>query len=82
MVGIFITTAIGPNLAQHISAMEKATAEWTHRAARMECSWVCAGCCVTFPQGMPDACPHGHECCTKIIQSDKADALAAQGNTP
>lgn len=78
MVGVFFTTATGKTLDKHISAMDKATQEWTMRAARGECSWVCADCCFTFPEGMPDACEHGHQCCTNIIKRDKADALAAQ----
>jgi len=74
MVGIFITTATGKALDEHVSAMDKATQQWTLRAARGECAWVCAGCCFTFPDGMPDACEYGHQSCTDIIARDKADA--------
>ncbi len=54
-----------------------ATAEYIGRlrAARGECSWVCASCCSTFPAGMPDACEHGDQGCTDIIKRDKANAL-------
>lgn len=61
--------------------LNKATREWEMRAARGECGWVCADCCCTFPKGMPDACEHGHQYCTDIIQRDKREA-AAQAAAP
>jgi hypothetical protein len=76
--GIFVTSSSGETLEQHIQALDKATSEWTLRAARGECSWVCADCCVVFPDGMPDACEHGHQGCTDIIQRDKRDADIAK----
>lgn len=48
--------------------------DWTNRAARGECAWICSDCAVTFETGMPDACAHGHESCTKLIERDKAEA--------
>jgi hypothetical protein len=71
---LFVTSLSGKELEQHIQALDKATSEWTLQAARGECSWVCSDCCVTFPDGMPDACVHGHQSCTNIIQRDKRDA--------
>lgn len=72
--GIFVAT--GP---VDFAALDKATAEWEARAARGECAWVCADCCMTFPSGMPDACEHGHQSCTDIIKHTKAVALAPTG---
>lgn len=79
MEGIFITTAKGKALEDQISLMDKLTNDWTMRAARGECSWICAGCCCTFPDGMPDACAHGDQGCTDIITRDKADARKQGG---
>lgn len=61
-------------LAKAFSEMDRITAEWEVRAARGECSWVCADCCVTFEHGMPDKCVHGHQKCTDIIQWNKENA--------
>lgn len=76
MEGIFITTATGAALEDQISLMDKLTSEWTMRAARGECAWICSDCCMSFPGGMPDACGHDSQRCTDIIARDKADALA------
>jgi len=59
-----------------IKAMDRATHDWTMRAARGECGWVCADCCCSFPSGMPDECVYGHQRCTDIIKRDKAEADA------
>lgn len=59
---------------QDIEEINKATREWTMQAARGECDWICSDCCVSFPGGMPDECPHGDVRCTKIIQRDKQQA--------
>lgn len=48
--------------------------EWTLRAARGECGWICADCCQSFPAGMPDECCCGHQSCTDIITRDKQEA--------
>lgn len=61
-----------------VACMDKQTQEWTMQAARGECSWICADCCVSFPTGMPDECAHGHISCTDIIKRDKADAAKEQ----
>ena len=74
MAGIFITTATGKALEDQISLMDKLTNEWTMRAARGECAWICSDCCVTFPDGMPDACAHDIQQCTSIITRDKMSA--------
>jgi hypothetical protein len=73
MSGIFI--AINPDEGTFAS-MDKAFQDWTTRAARGECGWICADCCVSFDKGMPDACVHGHQSCTNIIQRDKREAQA------
>ena len=76
MEGIFITTATGAALEDQISLMDKLTSEWTMRAARGECAWICSDCCMSFPGGIPDVCGHDSQRCTDIIARDKADALA------
>lgn len=52
-----------------IDDLNKTTREWEVRASKGECAWICSDCCVTFPDGMPKKCEHGHEGCTKIIES-------------
>lgn len=75
MSGIFVaSTSSGADLDATISAMDKITQEWTLRAARGECGWICSDCCATFSDGMPDDCAHGHQGCTDIIRRDKAEA--------
>lgn len=61
-------------LPETIEAMDKAMNDWTDKAARGECGWICSDCCCSFPEGMPDECAHGHQKCTDIIQRDKAMA--------
>ena len=73
MTGIFIAPA-DESLGETIEAMNKATQEWETRAARGECGWICSDCCCNFPDGMPDACPHGHQRCTDILMRDKTEA--------
>lgn len=73
MTGIFIAKA-DDSLGATIDAMNKETQDWEMRAARGECGWVCADCCCSFPDGMPDECPHGHSRCTEILVRDKASA--------
>lgn len=73
MSGIFI--AVGnKDLPALISQMDKATNDWTAMAARGECGWICSDCCISCPDGMPDACEHGDQRCTDIILRDKAVA--------
>lgn len=78
MSGIFFAN-VGDDksLADAISHMDRVTREWEMRAARGECGWICSSCCDSYPKGMPDACGHGHQECTDIIQRDKRNALAA-----
>lgn len=73
---------VGEPTAAQLAEMDKATQEWEMRAARGECGWICSDCCVSFPFGMPDACEHGHQGCTDIIQRNKAEAAQAKGNAP
>jgi len=65
-----ITIAVNPTDEQ-ISQLDTAMQQWTLKAARGECSWICADCSMTFPDGMPDQCEHGHQGCTDIIKRDK-----------
>ena len=58
-----------------IDGLNKATIEWTIRAASGECGWTCSYCSCNFPAGMPDECIHGQQRCTDIIKRDKAYAL-------
>ena len=81
MEGIFITTATGKALENQISLMDKLMNEWTMRAARGECAWICSSCCMVFPDGMPDACAHDNQQCTNIIASDKHAACKQGGGT-
>lgn len=66
---------IAENNDETIEIMNKTTREWTMKAARGECGWICSDCSVSFGDGMPDECLHKYEGCTKIIQRDKALAL-------
>lgn len=70
--GIFLSTH--EISADVMLAMNKATRDWELRAARGECSWMCADCSCTFPEGMPDACEWGHKGCTDLINRDKMEA--------
>lgn len=65
-------------LLDHIAHMDKVTNEWTKRAARGECDWICSDCCQHFPNGMPDECCYGHKSCTDIILRDKKEAYESQ----
>ena len=58
------------SLPETIDAMDKAMNEWTDKAARGECAWVCSDCCCSFPDGMPDECSHGDQRCTDIIRRE------------
>jgi hypothetical protein len=62
------------DLASATATADSTMHNWTNKAARGQCGWICADCCASFPEGMPDACPHGHTRCTEIIQRDKAAA--------
>lgn len=57
-----------------VKSMDSAMQDWTLRAARGECGWICADCCQGFSDGMPDACCHGNQWCTDIIRRDKTAA--------
>jgi hypothetical protein len=68
-----------PSEAQ-LDALNRETRDWEMRAARGECGWICADCCASYPKGMPDACEHGHQSCTDIIQRDKREAAAIRSS--
>lgn len=71
MTGIFI--AVNPTDEQ-VASIESGLRAWELKAARGECSWICSDCSMTFYEGMPDKCEHGHQSCTDIIQRDKEEA--------
>jgi hypothetical protein len=79
MFGIFI---INKDDKEALADLNKATRDWEMRAARGECGWICADCCASFSNGMPDACTHGHQSCTDIIQRDKRQAAEPKEPTP
>lgn len=78
---IKVTMIDANKLDDHIEGMNKSMRDWTDQAARGECGWICADCCMSEPKGMPDECLCGHQRCTEIIQRDKREAMAA-GNEP
>ena len=61
--------------SQLLNELDQITRDWTYKAARGECSWICSDCSCSFSEGMPNECPHGHERCTQIIQRDKNQAI-------
>lgn len=69
--GVFI--AVNPTDEQ-VASIESGIRAWELKAARGECSWICGYCSQTFYEGMPNACPWGHQSCTDIIQRDKEEA--------
>ena len=74
MAVIFIAPA-DETLDETLEQMNKATREWTAKAARGECAWICSDCGCSFQSGMPDECAYGDQRCTDIIKRDKAEAL-------
>ncbi len=73
--GIFVAVDdTGSEMSGILSEMDKITNEWTMKAARGECSWVCSDCCSVVAEGMPDTCVHDIQRCTDIIQRDKKHA--------
>ena len=48
--------------------VQDSTNEWFMKAARGECQWFCPDCCIHFPDGMPDQCPHDIEKCTGYLK--------------
>jgi hypothetical protein len=81
MTQVTVTVIPADKLSDHIEGMNKATRDWTYRAARGECEWICSDCCLSDPSGMPDKCFCGHDGCTAIIQRDKREAMR-EGNEP
>lgn len=79
----FLKVSVIPahKLDAHIESMNTGIRVWTDQAARGECGWICSDCCCSDPKGMPDACFHGHQKCTEIIQRDKREAMQ-KGNEP
>lgn len=78
---VAITAMPESELPAFIAQMDKDTRDWTMRAARGECGWICSDCCMSDQNGMPDRCFCGDERCTAIIQRDKQLAMR-EGNEP
>ena len=68
---IFVSSGKPKNLDDMNAAMR----DYTDKAARGECAWICSDCGASCATGMPDACIGGLQSCTDIIKRDKADAL-------
>ena len=77
---LFVTKT--DDIDKTIDELNKATIDWTMKAARGECAWICADCSCSFQEGMPDECIHGHQRCTDIIKRDKALAHNAELTGP
>lgn len=65
---------IQEELKDVFAVMDQQMRDWTMKAARGECAWLCSDCCCGDNAGMPDECIHGQEWCTQIIQRDKQQA--------
>lgn len=78
---IKVTVVDASKLEDHIQSMNKFMQDWTAKAARGECGWICSDCCMSESKGMPDECLCGNQRCTEIIQRDKREAMAL-GNEP
>lgn len=74
--GVLVTTAEGDELKAVMEHMGRLYNEWTARAARGECAWICPDCGATFSEGMPDQCEWGHQSCTDLNARDKRNATA------
>jgi len=74
MFGIFVAPA-DETLTSTIDSLNEATRDWTAKAARGECAWICCDCGTSFQDGMPDECAYKDQRCTDIIKRDKAAAL-------
>jgi hypothetical protein len=80
-VEIKVTEMPAHKLEAHMAESSRQMREWTARAARGECGWICSDCCCSDPNGMPDKCFHGIQRCTNIITRDKMRAMR-EGNEP
>lgn len=74
--GVIFASVDKSRLGAAVSTMDTAMRDWTDKAARGECGWVCSDCCCEFQEGMPDECPHGDKQCTEILLRDKAAATS------
>lgn len=61
-------------LKEVFSGMNQQMRDWTMKAARGECAWICSSCCASDQRGMPDECFGGVQWCTDIITRDKQHA--------
>ncbi|GMG89624.1 hypothetical protein Cmtc_18950 [Cupriavidus sp. TKC] len=73
-----IAVVVGEPSTEVMEYMDALFVNYTMRAARGECGWICADCCCSFSDGMPDECAHGHQRCTDIIKRDKSDAAMSR----
>ena len=63
-----------PDVDAFVAGLDEVTREWESRAALGECGWICADCCASFAEGMPNDCAHGLQWCTDIITRQKQAA--------
>lgn len=73
---MFFAKVVTPDspLEDVLPKLNKDMIDWTYRAARGECGWICSDCGDSYSKGMPDGCGHGDARCTAIILRDKLDA--------
>lgn len=74
MFGIFVAP-VDETLPDTIETLNASMRDWTAKAARGECAWICCDCGMSFQDGMPDECAYKDQRCTDIIKRDKADSL-------
>lgn len=75
-----ISVVTGLTLDEAIRRADDDLQKWTMMAARGECSWICPDCTMTFPDGMPDKCAHGHQTCTELNACAIAQAKKEANN--
>lgn len=71
---MFFISQIDKSFDKTLESLNEAMRDWTRKAARGECAWICADCCCTVADGMPNECIHGNQQCTDIITRDKAES--------
>ena len=75
MMEILITGCKGQKeIDETFAVMRAEMIDYTMKAARGECAWICSSCCGSDQRGMPDECFGGVQWCTDIITRDKLAA--------
>jgi hypothetical protein len=73
---IYLTTPDKVN--EVLKDMGEEMRDYTDRAARKECAWICSSCGGLDSNGMPDECFGKDEWCNNVIKIDKARAFCLQ----